>query len=832
MKSYLTLSITCFISFTSLFGQMQIALTKNWFYTQADTIQWQACTIPGNTYTALLENQKIPNPFFGDNEKNIQWVSEKNWLFKTKFDIDSKYLKQDNIHLECPGLDTDCSLYLNNQYLGKANNAFRHWTFDVKQLLNVGENELLIQFNSASKLADSLYALLETKLPGEKRVVLRKPQFHFGWDFGPVLMSSGITDAVYLNAWNSVKLKASSIHTITVNDTIAMLRMNLALFIQDTLSELDARLHMNGQILSFPIQKVYGQQQVSFDFTLENPKLWWPNGTGEQNLYPCKIEILKNETIIAEKSFKTGIRTITLIHEPDRFGKSFYFLINGKKIFCKGANYIPPDILYTQTLDPVSIIKTAVESNFNMLRIWGGGRYESDSFYQTCDENGILIWQDFMYACGMYPGDSSFLLNASIEAEEQVQRLSQFACIALWCGNNENNEGWHRWGWQFLISSENKERIWNDYQKLFNAILPNTVRKYSNLNSYWESSPLFGRGDDKFISEGDAHDWGLWHDEMPFEKLEDRIPRFMSEFGFQSLPPISTIKQFASENELDLDSHSLRNHQKHPRGNKLINQYINRDFPEAKNFESLIYLNQITQAEGICKIIRAHRKAKPYCMGSLYWQFNDCWPGISWSGRDYFGKWKALQHEVKNAFRPILFTANANEMDLTIHAVSDFLEPTNVELEILIQDFTGNVLKSEKWNGTIEENSSLELLKIPFNFKKLDIRETHYILLKWKYKNQWNSQCYFLDKFNKLKLNDPEIAIDTIEKTTNGFFITLKSKQLAKSVYIYEDATSSFFPNYFDLNPGEFKKIHCITNQNNLNNTDLKMISLFNFINN
>ena len=287
-----------------------------------------------------------------------------------------------------------------------------------------------------------------------------------------------------------------------------------------------------------------------------------------------------------------------------------------------------------------------------MIRIWGGGQYETDQFYSKCDQLGLLVWQDFMFACGMYPGDQDFMENVRLEAEEQVKRISAHPCVAIWCGNNENNEGWQRWGWQIGLDASTKNRLWNDYTHLFNQLLPKIVKENSNSNSYWESSPLFGRGDSKFRTEGDAHDWGIWHDEMKFEEFEQRIPRFMSEMGFQALPALTTIKTFAPEEDLNLDSKSLLAHQKHPRGNKLIYEYLQRDLPSPTNFKSLIYLNQLNQAEGIGLSITAHRLAKPYCMGTLYWQFNDCWPVISWSSFDVWGGWKSLQHKNKNIFQP------------------------------------------------------------------------------------------------------------------------------------------------------------------------------------
>jgi beta-mannosidase len=469
--------------------------------------------------------------------------------------LDSIFFQQENIYLECPGLDTYASLYINGVLIGKTDNAFRNWNFDIKKNLQAGSNELIIKFQSTEEVANTLYTALETKLPGESRVMVRKPQYQFGWDFGPKLIGCGITQAISVHGWNSIKFYEASIHTMSIQDTFAELKLNARFFIQDTQAIYKIEIELGNQHFSFPVQSRYGMQDLKRFFTFDQPELWWPNEFGKPNLYATALHILKNDQIIFEKKWKTGIRTIELNHELDPKGQAFYFLVNGKKVFCKGSNYIPQDILNPNHSDHSHLIQTAVECHFNMLRIWGGGHYENDSFYAACDESGIMIWQDFMYACAMYPGDTAFLMNATLEAEQQVERLSKHACIALWCGNNENSEGWKRWGWQDDISTKNRERIWNDYLTLFDAILPEAVTKFSNKTDYWTTSPLFGRGDDRFTRNGDAHDWGLWHDEMPFEKLEKRIPRFMSEFGFQSWPSSQSIKQFS--NELDPESKSL-----------------------------------------------------------------------------------------------------------------------------------------------------------------------------------------------------------------------------------------------------------------------------------
>lgn len=828
--NYFNPTVVLILSYLNIInGQMNIILQNNWSFTQADSNLWKPCTIPGTCFTALLENHQIPDPYFADNESKVQWVNATEWWFKSTFELDSIFLHQENIHLECPGLDTYASIYLNGVLIGSTDNAFRNWNFDIKKNLKSGLNELLVKFQSTEVVANALYSSLETKLPGESRVMVRKPQYQFGWDFGPKLIGCGITQAISLHGWNSINFYDASVHTLSIQDSFAELKLNARFFIQDTEASYRIQIALGDQKFSFPVQSLYGMQNLKRFFTFDHPELWWPNEFGRPNLYETILQILKDDQIIFEKKWKTGIRTIELHHELDPKGLSFYFLVNGSKVFCKGSNYIPQDILYPHRSDHASLIQTAVDCHFNMLRIWGGGHYENDSFYEACDASGIMVWQDFMYACAMYPGDTSFLMNATLEAEQQVERLSKHACIALWCGNNESSEGWHRWGWQDDIPTKQRERIWNEYLTLFDVILPEAVHKFSNKTSYWTSSPLYGRGDDRFTRNGDAHDWGLWHDEMPFEKLEKRIPRFMSEFGFQSWPSLQTITQFASASELDPESKSLLNHQKHTRGNKIIKEYLDRDYPKPESFNDLIYLSQIMQAEGISRILKSHRLAKPYCMGSLYWQFNDCWPGISWSGLDYFGRWKALQFAVKSAFEPILYTAKYADDAIQVYAISDLPDSVSSSCEIFFQDFSGNPIFYDQFESLIPANKAIQVYSAKIPLKKLDFYDTHYIYLKWKYHNQEYHQSILLEKYKNLKLINPEIAIKEIIRTKDGYAFTVSASYFAKSVYL-DHGKDSFFPNYFDINPGERIQVNCQTTDPVFDLDQLKIQSLFNFI--
>ncbi|MEO6190782.1 MAG: glycoside hydrolase family 2 protein, partial [Saprospiraceae bacterium] len=413
-----------------------------------------------------------------------------------------------------------------------------------------------------------------------------------------------------------------------------------------------------------------------------------------------------------------------------------------------------------------------------------------------------------------------------------IKRLSRFSCIGLWCGNNENNEAWHKWGWQIGLGKDTKERLWSDYQNLFNNILPTAVKLYSNNNSYWESSPLYGRGDPRFQTEGDAHDWGIWHDEMKFESFEQRVPRFMSEAGFQSLPSLSTILSFCPKDELNLESKSMLAHQKHPRGNKLIQEYLQRDLPQPNNFESLIYLNQLNQAEGMGIAINAHRRAKPYCMGTLYWQFNDCWPGLSWSSRDYFGHWKAFQHKTKELYQPLLVSTRRSGNIIEIFASSDIPKPINASLNLTINKLSGELLFKENLNIKLQTNQSKRVYTIDLdklNFK-LDEHNSA-ISIVWIYENHESSLISFFTKLKDLNLIKPNFNIEQIKSIPQGYEFQLSSDHICKAVYLEENNDIQFFPNFIDMLPNRPINVRCSTKLKNLDLKQTKIISLFDHLN-
>ena len=469
----------------------------------------------------------------------------------------------------------------------------------------------------------------------------------------------------------------------------------------------------------------------------------------------------------------------------------------------KGANYIPQHSLQNRVTDAhyENLLQDVVDANMNMLRVWGGGIYENNIFYDLCDRKGILVWQDFMYACAMYPGDEPFLRNAEKEAEDQLLRLRNHPSIVLFCGNNENSEGWHRWGWQNGKTKAQKDKIWADYLKLFDSILPNQVAKYTDVD-YWESSPKYGRGNPKYQSEGDAHDWWVWHDAYPFEHFEDFVPRFMSEFGFQSFPSADVMKFINQSDDIQIDTKAIRSHQKHHRGFELIDLYMGRDYLIPDNDEDYIFLSQLVQARGMRIGIEAHRRAKPYNMGTLYWQLNDCWPGISWSSIDHFGNWKALHYEAKDAFEDVLISFERHNDRVDVYIVNDLITSLDESLEMKLIDFDGNVL----WSASkqIKVPSSSSNLVNSFSINSGLTSKWNQVLLRVNFGN--SKSTYFFVKPKELALKNNEIEFD-VEKVSGGYLISMSSISLQKEVMLSTSAKGHFSQNYFDLHPNEIKQV-------------------------
>jgi len=805
---------------------IQKKLDSNWTFNQVGQNEWLTATVPGTVHTDLIDNDKIEDPFYRLNEHDLQWIDKEDWEYKTTFTVEEDVLKRDRVELDFKGLDTYADVMLNGQKVLSADNMFREWKVDVKEFLEEGENELHIVFRSPIKEGIKKYDTQGYKIPvsdndlavigqveGGKQVSVytRKAGYHFGWDWGPRLVTSGIWRPVYLNAWDEAKIENLQIVQHEVSDEKATFT---AVFEIDAADNEKANLSISNdgtQLASTSIKLKEGVEKYSVDFEILNPELWWTNGLGDPHLYNLTGELKIGNRSTTEQT-RIGIRTLELVRDKDDNGTSFYFKLNGHPVFMKGANYIPNDVFLPRVTKEnyKTVVETAKNSNNNMLRIWGGGVYEDDVFYDLCDENGILIWQDFMFACAMFPGDDAFLNNVKQEAVDNVKRLRNHPSIAMWCGNNEILAAWKDWGWERTErakSEENADKIWKAYEDIFHKILPETVEEYDSQRSYWSSSPSSGTGVPADLVNGDEHYWGVWWGKEPFETYATHLPRFMSEYGFQSFPEIATVRKYATPDDYDIFSEVMKSHQRSSIGNGTIEYYMLKEYKKPKDFESFLYVNHVLQADGIKFGLEGHRRAMPFCMGSLYWQINDCWPVASWSSTDYYQKWKALQYYVKKGFEQVLVSPYEDDLKFKVGIVNDRLEPIRGELQLQLVDFDGKVFWEEAHLVDIPANSSADYF---------DVNKWEY---RFKYKKQLNdmvftadliengrvisSNKYYFLPFKQLRIPKPTLEY-SIEKADNGFNIALRTDKLAKNVYLQIGDEDGFFSdNYFDMLPSD-----------------------------
>jgi beta-mannosidase len=669
-------------------------INSNWEFSKAgDSIYYKAA-VPGVIHTDLLANNLIEDPLLETNELKLQWIELENWNYKTVVNLTKAQIDHENIEIEFEGLDTYATVFLNGEKIIEATNMFRTWKADIKRLLKVGDNHLEVRFTSPINFNREEVKKFPYKLPSGNETVAekvspltRKAAYQFGWDWGPRFVTSGIWKNVKINTWNKVRIMNVFVQTDSIINNKAYLTYSLSLESQ-SVDNNRYKINIDNQVISVKLKK--GINKFQHKIVVVNPKLWWPNGIGKPNLHKLKVELLQGSTLLDSITQSYGIRTVALVQEKDVIGTSFYFKINGKPLFIKGANYIPQDVFLPRVTGDKykKLIDKVVTANMNMLRVWGGGIYEKDFFCELCDKYGILVWQDFMFAGSLYPNTEEFLNNVKQEVKENVTRLRKHPSIALWCGNNEIEVAWNNWGWQeqFGYTKTDSIKIWENYKQLFHSTIPEILKKLDSKVNYVNTSPLSNWGTPKNFNYGSMHYWGVWHGHEPFENFKTNVGRFMVEYGFQSYPSIKTIQTFASNTSLVLDSETMKNRQKSYIGNGLITEHINNWFSDSKTFEDFVEKSQKTQAIALQIAIQSHRQQSPHCMGTLFWQLNDCWPGPSWSVLDYFGNKKKAYTTVKENFKPII--AVYDNAKNVIEIISDSTDDYEGELKISLKQKT------------------------------------------------------------------------------------------------------------------------------------------------
>lgn len=670
-------------------------LSQNWTLI-GDTLSINiAVTVPSVVQQNLYDANIIPHPYLGTAEDQLTWISNHPWTYTTHFDVDTKLLDKDAVDIVFEGIDTYATVTLNGQKLLDANNQFRTWKHDVKALLKANDNTLQVHFPSYDSIQQALYSAHQPRLP-EPYAVTRKAPYQHGWDWAPKYKNIGLWKPVKLVAWSDAKLENAYIVTNEASTSQATLTLHIDV---ESIAEGDlaAEIYKDGKpFQSFPFHAEKGNQHKLFSFTIDDPELWWPNEMGNPALYDFEIVLSYLGKSLDYRKITTGIKTVQLVQELEKEGASFFFKVNGIPMYAKGANYVPEEMIETW-INPDNtqkLLKMAQEAHFNMLRVWGGGLYPTDDFFNSCDSLGILVWEDFMYAGTMYPYDEAFLDNAKAEALEQVKRLASHPSLALWCGGNEIAEGYYNWGWQQSLqwSEEDDQAIKAGYDRLFEQLLPMVVDTYDGTRPYWPNSPSKGWGRPESLTQGDVHYWGVWWGEQPFEVYRDKVGRFNSEYGYQSYPDYTTLKTIAQGEPLSKDADVIAAHQKHPRGTQLIDDFIQRYYPDSQpeTFEEYVLLSQRSQAYGMEIAIEAHRTAKPYNMGTLFWQLNDAWPVTSWSSIDYYGNPKVLYDRLKTLYAPVLLSLD--QRDNQVFVTSDLLRNIDGTLTVTVLDTVGNNL--------------------------------------------------------------------------------------------------------------------------------------------
>ncbi len=823
-------------------------ISENWQFRQAGTDRWYTASVPGTVHADLLENGQIDEIFWRTNENNVQWVEDADWEYRTVFQVDAGLLGMDVIELEFLGLDTYADVYLNGHHILSSDNMFVGYRVNCGEYLSEGENELEIQFLSPVREGMKKLEKLDYLIPATNEqapegrhtsVFTRKAPFHYGWDWGPRLVTSGIWRPVNLIAWNNAKIEDVYLQTLSIENNMAHISAEVEIYSLNG-DEYLLTVQIDGQPAgtSKHITARDGINKVNLDLRVDNPRLWWTNGLGEPYLYDFSIILQKDGRITDRLDLGYGIRTVKLLQEPDETGHSFLFEVNGVPVFMKGANIIPSETLTPLVTDEMyqNLVENAVDANMNMLRVWGGAIYEEDYFYELCDRNGLLVWQDFMFACALQPGDEVHLENIRKEAEYNVRRLRNRASIALWCGNNENLHGWHHWGWQDLYTPEQRDFMWRTYERIFHEILPEAVSQLDPATAYWPSSPSSVGNTPADRRSGDEHDWTVWFGQQPFSNYANDAPRFVSEWGMQAFPGIHTIESFSLPEDRDIDSEVMRHRQRSDMswlkpgfdGNDMIRWYMEMYYRVPEDFSDFTYVSQLLQAKGYRTAIESHRRSMPHCMGTLYWQLNDCWPTVSWSTVDYHNRWKASHYAVRKAFEEVIVSPVIEGDYINIYVISDRLEPFDAELTLTLMDFTGKILWSSAAKTTVNANTS----SLAYSLTEASLpggdRPGNRVLVTdlTAGDTMITTNLLYFAAPRFLELPSSDIWF-TLNEADDGYEIELYSDNLEKNVFLdIPGGNSIFSDNFFDLLPGHGKTVRIRTKLTLDPETDIKILSL------
>ncbi|GAA0721847.1 beta-mannosidase [Dokdonella soli] len=789
---------------------------------------WMPASVPGEVHTDLLAASLIPDPDRGSAEAGLQWIGLADWEYRAHFDLGAETLRRRHLDLIFEGLDTYAEVTLNGKGLLSADNMHRRWRVPAKAHLKARGNELRVVLHSPiHRLLPIVQAIPPSqRLPGAYSSAfgdeppdvhtdnyVRKANYQYGWDWGPRYVTAGIWRPVKLEAWDGFRIDDFHIKQDSVAAGAAQLEAELDVD-ADAARAVELALDYRGpdgkRSAAFTQQVTLkaGHNVVRMPLRIEQPRRWFPAGYGEQALYTFDARL--GDVAVTRR---TGLRSIELRREKDGWGRSMAFVVNGIPVFAKGANVIPFDSFASRVTraQHAQVLRAAREDNMNMLRLWGGGYYESDDLYDLADELGLLLWQDFMFGGAIPPADDpAFRANVRAEAIDQLTRLRDHPSIALWCGNNEIETSWKGWGDRQTFKKGAPERaaqVWAGYRKLFGDELPALAARYHGDVPYWSSSPGTNlQGEVDVDDDGDRHSWAVWSGE-PVEHYLDTSPRFMSEYGLQSLPVMRSVRAFAGPDELRIDSPVITAHQKYDggKGNARILKYIGDNYGAPKDFESFVYLSQVMQAEGIELAATHLRSERPRSMGSLYWQLNDVWPGASWSSIDYYGRRKALAFHARRFYAPLLIAPIRNKGRTHVTLVSDRMTPTAAAWRLRVIDFDGKVVRDERHEAILPPLSSA--LVADYDDAHLlggaDPRRMVAVFELIVGGSSVSRQFVYFDAAKNLALPDPELRTSLLREDA-GYRLLVSAKRFAREVWIDSgDLDVELEVNALTLLPGE-----------------------------
>lgn len=817
----------------------RLDLCGEWFVSGRE-FQKIPARVPGCIHTDLLGNKLIADPNFADNEQKLKWIGETDWIYEKSFVVGADLINSRNVRLNCEGLDTLASIYINGKQVGYADNMFRKWEFNVKDILRQGENQIRIIFHST---------LPYIKQKAEKRKLwfcdmgknildgnqIRKMQCNYGWDWGPALVTCGIWKNIELLAYDDVKI--DHIHLVQQHHGDKVILKASAELSGKPIKRLTMKMKVlfENEIVhdvEWPVTEKSGTSQVE----ITNPQLWWPNNMGPQNLYKV-VMTLSDEMHKLDEAEKTiGLRTLRLVTEPDPWGESFRFEVNGIPFFAKGANWIPADTFVTRITDEFyeKLLKDAATANMNMMRVWGGGIYEADIFYDICDRLGICVWQDFMFACAAYPAyDAEFMANVEAEFADNIKRIRHHACLALFCGNNEIEQ----FGKSFKERGNSNGMTWDEYKSLFDRLIPEVIEKNAPYISYWPSSPhtRSNRDDCNNPDEGDAHLWGVWHGKEPFEWYRQCQHRFNSEFGFQSFPEPGIVEEFTLPEDRNISSYIMEYHQRSGIGNSTIVQYLLSWFKLPTRFPMQLYLTQILQGEAMRYAVEHWRRSMPRGMGTLYWQLNDCWPGPSWSSIDYKGNWKALHYHARKFYAPVLVSGveDMTKGTVDVYLNNDHLRSLSGAVHWQLYHVNGTMLEQGRFETQIKGNTAHKINTIELHDRLDEIGERNLLLyLEFVGDGGENSDNLILFSRPKhLALQKPEFKVEVTQEGDNRFGVSVSSR--VPALWVWADGLHGvikYSDRFFHLMPGAEKKCILVTKEScslEQIKRDIKICSLY-----